>query len=71
MGLGITHGLIDVYVGAARTSNADTDMVFRKKFAGQTTAFAVEGCREHHVTMVRILIHVFYMSAQHTESEKQ
>jgi hypothetical protein len=63
LSLQFTYGLIDVYVGAAGTSNADTNMVFREEFAGQTTTFAVEGCREHHVTMVCILVHVFWKSA--------
>lgn len=34
LGLQFAYGLIDVYVGAARASNADTNMVFRKEFAG-------------------------------------
>lgn len=51
-----TYVLIHVNVSATRTSNANSNVVFGEELARQLTARLVEGCREHHVTMVRILV---------------
>jgi len=50
--------LVHVNVSAARASNTDANVVFSEELACQLTASLVEGCREHHVTMVRILVGV-------------
>lgn len=47
-------------MGAAHTANANTDMVSRKILPGNLTTMLVESGREHHVTMVSILVVVYY-----------
>jgi hypothetical protein len=45
-------------MGTASAANPDTNMVGSKVFAGELTTALVESGREHHVTMIRILIRV-------------
>lgn len=47
--------LLNIEVGAARTANADANMIGTEIITGKHSAFLVEGGRKHHVSVVIIL----------------
>jgi hypothetical protein len=46
-------------MSASCAADADADMVSSKILACKLTALLVEGCREHHVAMIGILVGVY------------
>jgi hypothetical protein len=52
----------NIAVGAASASNSKTHVIITQVFFGELSKFLVKGGREHHVMMIRILIHIFFKS---------
>lgn len=54
----MAHSLVYIDVSTARTSDTNTNVVASEELAGQLTTLLVECCGKHHVTVVRILVHI-------------
>lgn len=52
----------DVQVGASSSADADTNVVLAQIVFSQFLAFLAEGGREHHVSVVRTFVRIWWVS---------